>query len=61
MIVILNIGIAIITLLSYLFVTLIIASAVKIITESYEDAISAAYIVGLIIYVITAMIFIHIR
>lgn len=60
MIVIANIGLAIIIFMGYLLVTLTIAGAVKLQNDSYEDAIAAAYIVGLILYIVTVMIFIHI-
>ena len=56
MAVIAKIGIAIILLLLYLFITLTTASLVMLKYDSYEDAISAAYVLGIVIFMIVAML-----
>ena len=56
MVVIAKIGIAIILLLLYLFITLTTASFVMLKYDSYEDAISAAYVLGIVIFMIVAML-----
>lgn len=56
MVVIAKIGIAIILLLLYLFITLTTASLFMLKYDSYEDAITLAYVLGIVIFMIVAML-----